>query len=313
MQAYLDTATRNKTWPQTDCDALQYLLSTMTTRTAATATRSEALLKAGKITYELLCTLFKPNTLVLTMCPGSVQVRCLRFQMAQVGKNSQGVEYLALQCEHVDYDGTLLGGVLEDLRIQRFQGAVEITTLPTYPVRYYADAKIHDVLTARGQRFIQLQGSHHCSYHGTAFLRIKDGYERRTIRGEIMVDADQFSKANPGYARLVTRYVDPHSMFGDEFTQSRRVMDRRLDAGTLTDEELMLCPTTVLAYSLEHKFWGEFVVNQVRPMQWSPHSLADLAIPPSIKDTLLSVTRPYFHASASSAPTTMGGIRIMLQ
>lgn len=312
LQTYLDAATHHKTWPQSDCDALQYLLSTMRTRTADMAARCKALLQVGKITYELLWTLFPPNTLVLTMCPGSVQVRCLRFQLAQKGKTSQGVEYLALQCEHIDYDGILLGGVLEDLRIQRFQGAVDITTLPTYPVSHYADTRIHGVLKDRGQRFIRLQGSHHRSYNGTAFLRVKDGYERRTIRGEIMVDADQFSKANPGYARLVTRYVDPDSMFGDEFTQSRRVMDRRLDSSTLTDDELMLCPATVLAYSLEHKFWGEFVIKHIHPLQWSSNSLAGLAIPASTKNILLSVTRPYFPASTSSAPP-MRGTRIMLQ
>lgn len=256
LQTYLDQSATDKSCPQADQDALQYLLSSMTSRTADTTARLQSLLGDGKITYELLWALFQPNTLVLTMCPGSNEVRCLRFQLAYEDKTAQGVEHLVLQCEHIDYDGRILGWVMEDLRLERFRGATSIVSLPVYPIDYYPDSQIHRVLTQRGQRFLQLRGCHHCVYQGTAFLRVKDEYKRLAIQSEIMIDASEFSKTQPGYARLTTRQVEADYLFS-QVTLSHRVMDRGLDPANLTEREFIVCPPTVLGCGLGLKFWGQ--------------------------------------------------------
>lgn len=228
----------------------------MTTRTADTTTRLQSLLQDGKITYELLWALFKPNTLVLTTCLGSQQVRCLRFQLAYEDKTAQGVERLALQCEYVDYDGNILGWVTENVHLDRFRGATSIVDLPVYPIDHYPDPQIHTVLRDRGHRFVQLMGCHHRVYNGTAFQRVKDEFKRLTIQSEIMVDAHEFGKTQPGYARLTTRQVEVDYLFS-QTTLSHRVIDRGLHPTTFSSDELMVCPPTVLGCGLGFKFWGE--------------------------------------------------------
>ncbi|KAK6365423.1 hypothetical protein LTR64_008792 [Lithohypha guttulata] len=308
LQTYLDKCTQDKTWPQVDREALRYLLSTMKTRTADTTARLQSLLETGKITYELLWALFPPNTLVLAMCPGSKQVRCLRFQLAYKDKTAQGVEHLVLQCEYVDYDGKILGWVIEHLRLDRFHGAALITSLPIYPIDHYPDRQISQVLIRRGRRFIELMGSHHGVYRGTAFLQVKDEYKRLAIQSEIMVDANEFSKVYPGYARLMSRWVEAEYIF-PHVTQSHRVMDRSLDSTALTDEELMVCPPTVLGCSLRLKFWGEFVVNHIHPVQWPSDSFEQVAIPDDIKTTLLSLTQEYFTSPRGGPAAEIGTVR----
>ncbi|KAK5080458.1 hypothetical protein LTR05_008568 [Lithohypha guttulata] len=317
LQKYLDKCTQDKTWPQVDREALRYLLCTMKTRTAETTARLQSLLETGRITYELLWALFPPNTLVLTMCPGSHQVRCLRFQFAYEDKTEQGVEHLALQCEYIDYDGKILGWVAEDLHLDRFHGTLPITSLPVYPIHYYPDPQIDQVLAHRGRRFIGLMGSHHCMYRGTAFLQIKDGYKRLTIQSNIMVDASEFSKTHPGYTRLTTRHVQVEYLF-HQVTQSHRVIGRSLSPATLSDNELMMCPPTVLGCGLGLKFWGEFVVDHIHRIDWPSAPFDRVAIPRSIKTTLMSVTQQYFSsphgepAAMQEIGTVRRGIRILL-
>lgn len=123
------------------------------------------------------------------------------------------MERLALQCEYVDYDGKILGRVIEDVYLERFRGATSIISLPVYPIDYYPDLQIRPVLIDRGQRFIQLMGCHYRVYRGTAFLRVKDEYKRLTIESEIMVDAREFGKTQPSYARLTSRQVETDYLF----------------------------------------------------------------------------------------------------
>ena len=58
---------------------LDLLLDFIKTAYASTTERLGPLLEKGQITYELLWTLFKPNTLAYTKCFGTGQPRCVKY------------------------------------------------------------------------------------------------------------------------------------------------------------------------------------------------------------------------------------------
>ena len=77
-------------------DALDLLIGTIKDRYRPTTERLIPLLEEGKITYNLLWALFKANSHLVSTCPGSGKLRCLRYDMGEEKKTDQGVEYFEL-------------------------------------------------------------------------------------------------------------------------------------------------------------------------------------------------------------------------
>ena len=70
-----------------DCPALEHLdllVGFIRTAYASTTERLVPLLEQHQITYDLLWTLFKPNTLAHTKCFGTGQPRCVRYEFGVV-------------------------------------------------------------------------------------------------------------------------------------------------------------------------------------------------------------------------------------
>ena len=59
--------------------------------------------------------------------------------------------------------------------------------------------------------------------------------------------------------------------------------------GGLTDQQALLCPSTVRGYSLEDKCWSEFDIEEVHDITWNPGCLLKLEIGPSIRDSLTTL------------------------
>ena len=77
-------------------DALNLLIRTIKDRYRPTTERLIPLLEEGKITYDLLWALFKANSHVVSICPRSGKLRCLRYDIGEEKKIDQGVEYFEL-------------------------------------------------------------------------------------------------------------------------------------------------------------------------------------------------------------------------
>lgn len=234
-------------------------MQTIGERLKATSERLTPLLQEGKITYDMLWALFKANSHVITTCPGSGQMRCLQYNMGEEKKTEQGVEYFELQCQYLDFDGQVFGTVTEKLPIERFRGARAVTALDVYPMYFYRTPnEIMHSLIERGRKFIDLMGSHHRVYDGLAFRRTREGLVRISLRSKIMVDAEQFRKIIPGYARIIAKKTE-EGFFADVTTTEPRVTNCNMDATNLPDDKLILCSPTVLGFSLDNKFWGEHI------------------------------------------------------
>ena len=70
------------------------------------------LIQHGEINFELLWTLFIPNTLVFTICAGSNEPRCLKLDSSMEKVDPQRGKFYSLECRYVDYDGKTFGHAL---------------------------------------------------------------------------------------------------------------------------------------------------------------------------------------------------------
>ncbi|KAK5069146.1 hypothetical protein LTR64_008701 [Lithohypha guttulata] len=145
-------------------------------------------------------------------------------------------------------------------------------------------------LIGRGREFISLIGSHHRTYDGIAFRRVKDGLARKSVQSKIMIDADQFRKTIPGYARIITKKTE-EGLFSDIVTTQQRVTKWEMDLANLPEDKLVLCPPTALGFNLNDKFWGEYAIDHVQSIEPSPALFDHLSIPISMKNTIRSLTR----------------------
>ena len=180
-------------------------------------------------------------------------------------KTNQGVEYFELQCQYLDFDGKVFGAVTERLAVEKFRGARRINTLNTFPIQFHPNSDIVENLAARGQRFVNLIGSHHRHYHGHAFFQRKEGVIRVPVKSRVVVDAKQFRKSNPNYPRLFAQSSGSTGdmLFGftsaTDQADSKRVKSTSVTGGDPSKDDLLICSPTVLAFSLGDKFWGEAV------------------------------------------------------
>ncbi|KAJ9656286.1 hypothetical protein H2198_005061 [Neophaeococcomyces mojaviensis] len=318
LEEYRASVTRDGAHNLTSLEALDLLIQTISDRSKATSERLDPLLREGKITYDLLWALFKANGHVITTCPGSGQMRCLQYNMGEEKKTEQGVEYFELQCQYLDFDGKVFGTVTEKLPIERFRGARAVTALDLYPVHYHCTPnEIMHSFIERGRKFIDLMGSHHRAYDGLAFRRTRDGLVRISLRSNIMIDAEQFRKTNPSYARITVKKTE-EGLFSDYTTMQQRVMKCDMTLANLADDKLVLCPPTVLGFSLNDKFWGEYAVDHIHDINPSSTPFDHLSIPISMKNTIRSVTRGRLRRfedgkwSGSSTSVAGSGMRILL-
>ena len=189
--------------------------------------------------------------------------------MGEDKKTHQGVEFFELQCQYLDFDGNVFGAVTEKLAVEKFRGARRINTLTTFPIQFHPNAAIVENLAERGQRFVNLLGSHHRHYHGHAFFQRKEGVVRVPVKSKVVVDAQQFRKSNPNYPRLFAQSSGSlgDTLFGftsaTDQADSKRVKSMGVTQSGLSDNDLLICSPTVLAFSLSDKFWGEAVASLI--------------------------------------------------
>lgn len=144
-----------------------------------------ALLSHGEITFDLAWALFVPRTILYTACPVSGSPRAVRLIQAEKSSRPGGPgglqQFWRLDVEYMDYRPNAKGSDqfglanLANLEIPKFNGAMKITSLPSYPLRFYPGVEeLTSRLVSRGKKWCTLQGVHHKYYDGTGF-HFKDG------------------------------------------------------------------------------------------------------------------------------------------
>ncbi|KAK5069381.1 hypothetical protein LTR51_008631 [Lithohypha guttulata] len=299
------TAYRTKlgTYPESEVAEkhLKVLLDYLQAEYKTLETRLQSLLNNNEITYNLLWTIFKPNSEIFTTCPGTGVPRCVRCNFGEERKRSNGTKYFHIESRYLDFDGEICGEATAVLAIEEFRGAKQIDLLPTYPLVYHRQsAKLKMQLIKHGRVFISLLGVHHRAYEGKAFYINKDGDIITTSvkKSRIMVDPSFFRKRNPNYKRAK---VEPSpdaeasdifclsSLFGDITTTGERKVPLQAvgkDIETLQEQDLLICNPTVYGFSLDLKVWLQFAVAHISDIDWDERSFDRLAIPPSTKKAI---------------------------
>ncbi|KAI1919982.1 hypothetical protein LOZ65_004261 [Ophidiomyces ophidiicola] len=269
----------------------ELLLEHLSTAFRPTLERLASYLSQRKIVFDLLWALFKPGALIYVMCPATGLPRCIRYSFGEEKTTAKGTCF-EIHGHYLDFDGEVFGQSTEVLQINMFRGARHLENLPAYPLEYHPDPEIKSRLVSNGRKFISLMGSHHRQYQGDSYVLRKDRMLKYPVDGRIMVDARLFRETNPNYGRL--EFKKPHvtDMFGTvlETKTVNRVRNRDMDPSQIPERDLATCSPTVLGYSLDDKFWGEFAVDKIEEIRFSTAPFDLLAIPEDKKLAIRSLT-----------------------
>jgi hypothetical protein len=248
---------------------IQHLRATYTD----TVTRLSPLLIGGEIPYDLLWALFKPNTFAYTTCPGTKKPRCIKYDFGEERTTSDEVAYFYIKGRYVDFDGRVFGEVSMDMGILKFRGSKPINSLDIFPLQYHNNAdQVRAELVKCGQKFSSLNSVGHLQYSGKAFQVVKGEPVATSISSRIMIDAAQFRKINPNYARpSIIKAANSRrndSSFIDLWfddgpppppppprADQVKIDDVDVDIDMQEEDNLIICSPTVLGYSLHDKLW----------------------------------------------------------
>jgi hypothetical protein len=299
------------------------------------------LLDHGEITYDLLPLLFKPNTLVYTICFGTKKPRCVIYDLAEEKVDRSEEKYLSMACRYLDFDGKTFGKASINLAIPKFRGTKRIHTLRAFPLKYHQDEnQVKADIVECGRKFVTLMDVHLVHCRGKAFYMDNGDVVRLSIDSRVMIDPDFFWKMNPNYSRPrtdldVTRPnrsgppSGPPPGYGPYQVKSNGV-----EPAELTEDDLLICCPTVLGFSFGEKLWGEFyliysdidilltsnaaefAVADIKEIEWSSLPFDCLSIPEEQRDVIMALVEARLDSSVAFDDFVAGkgkGINMLLQ
>ncbi|OAX78485.1 hypothetical protein ACJ72_07209 [Emergomyces africanus] len=282
---------------------------------AATKQHLTPLLQSGQISYDLLWALFKPGSHVYTTCLGTGKPRCVIFDAGEEATEKE-VQYYKLDCWYLDYDGQVFGEVGVEFGIIKFLGYKLIHTLEAFPLYHHPDhERVRNDLIECGRTFREVTSGapsntdaqfRHCK--GSAFIMQNRKVIVVNIDGRVAIDATFFREMEPNYSRprIYESWENllAYSIISIGSEQHRKELERmksnELETRKMTDNDLLICCSTVHCFSFEEKCFLECAVADLCEVQWSEMLFDHLQVLEDIKRILLSLTTfrlRYFHAS----------------
>ncbi|KAI1371957.1 P-loop containing nucleoside triphosphate hydrolase protein [Hypoxylon crocopeplum] len=246
----------------------------------STIMNRSSLLAAGEITWSLLWTLMKPNSLVYHYHELTEQHQILRFRSIKMCTPSGAPPYWKLNCDIIADDGTRFGLAREPaaLDIEEFQGTRTITDLPVYPLDINPEAdKIKEEALERGRLFQKMKDPYFCQTLGFAMTeRRNDLFETRRFKirsyGRAMVDPAAFRTFNPNVTFIPS-------------------VSRTLERESLTDEQLLITNPVALGFCFGNKQWLGLPMSRLLPIEWNPLAFKQLVLEQRSKDLIHSLIK----------------------
>ncbi|CZS92550.1 uncharacterized protein RAG0_03160 [Rhynchosporium agropyri] len=279
---------------------LDLLIGFIRTAYASIAERLGPLLTKHQITYDLLWTLFKPNTLAHTKCFGTGQPRCVKYEFREEKTANGGIKYFHVKARYFDFDGRVFREMSSEHAIEKFRGAKQITALEVFPLKFHPDEEhLRAHLTTYGRKFISMMGVHLCDYKGKRFYIEKDRVVEIPVESRVVVDAAYFREENPNYARPSIKTSVKSSPAGwhvigfdnpEEVSASAK--DKGMDPSEVRGDDLLICSATVPAFSLGDRKW-EVAVANIKEIDWKQAALDDLHIPPRKKKAVQALSEAH--------------------
>ncbi|KLO07071.1 P-loop containing nucleoside triphosphate hydrolase protein [Schizopora paradoxa] len=180
----------------TEIEHLTFLLEFINTEHASTLKEIKALLANDEITYDLAWVLYVPRTVLYTLCPVSNTPRAVRLIKATKGL------LWSLEAEYTEFHGRepRFGLAPLNLSVSYFQGAVKISSLSAYPLKYHPNVEgVTASLVERGKKWCGLQGVYLKYYNAMAFQCKNRIYFKRHTQSRIVIDKKTFDQINPNY------------------------------------------------------------------------------------------------------------------
>jgi hypothetical protein len=309
---------------------LDLLLNFIRTAYASTTKRLGPLLEKHQITYELLWTLFKPNTLAYTKCFGTSQPRCVKYEFGERKKTKDGIEYFHIKARYLDFDGKVLGETSSEHTIEKFHRAKAITALELFPLKYYpGEEYIRAQLSEHGRKFLSMIDIYLCEYEGKVFYIEKGRVVEIFIKSRVVVDAAYFQEENPNYIRPAIKEPNrgplPLSSWtfiglddGDETDKELSpVKDKGMDPLEVEGDDLLVCSPTVPGFSLGTSRWGEHLIlfscssaninvvelaiADIKEIDWKQAALDDLHIPVKKKKAVRALSEAHVKRASTNA------------
>lgn len=184
---------------------LTLLYDALAAELKTTIQRHKDLVRHKAIDFEILWTLYTPGSLMYSHDNG--HDRLYQTGECEYWQDLSGMKF-TVRCEMIEWDGEKFGKVMLSENISKFKGTRQITTLPSYPLRFHPKAEeMKAKCIARGKRFQELTGVHCKDYKGTGIEYTKYSVQtvesKRHIEGRIMLDEELFAKFNPDEAHDV--------------------------------------------------------------------------------------------------------------
>ncbi|KAF6758888.1 P-loop containing nucleoside triphosphate hydrolase protein [Ephemerocybe angulata] len=258
----------------------------------------ERLTKHGEITFELLYGILVPRSLFVVRCGVTGLPRLLQlsyFQKTAV----DGKPMYQLILESVDLVDRVMSNTVGVGRVQTvvylapFRGAIRITSLDAYPLKYHADeAGLREAVLKRGKKWSNLRGC------GNKVVK-------HNVRSRIMVDRPTFRRLNPNYSfptpvppkvevvdptnprnnqyDAYGNYIQPPQLLQATGAAVEHVTDME-EGGQdeLTDEDPPADPSGV-----------EFNIELIEDVEWNNDAFSNLVLPAGRKDLLQSLVEAH--------------------
>ncbi|KAL8771692.1 MAG: hypothetical protein Q9209_002883 [Squamulea sp. 1 TL-2023] len=266
----------------------------------------------GVTTYENCWMLFEPGSIVFSK--NACESVALRLKDASYGAGSYN-----LQCSKIDWDGNRFGYSQVHEGISLFGGTKAITELEVFPLQYHdRPNEIIKELVERGRIFERLSGYHYKQYTGIAYGSGPWGMVNYNVDSRILIDTYAWNRFNPNNRVRVGPLDSSSSQYSvkemnggwddeeaekwngedaDEYTSDedenpppkKKSQSKETPRQVLTNEQLLLCSTTIRGYSLRNKKWLTFSIRSIGEIRWNDTAFDRLVLPQDHKELILAL------------------------
>ncbi|KAG6829012.1 hypothetical protein H0H87_012876, partial [Tephrocybe sp. NHM501043] len=242
---------------------LEVMTELIETDYGSIAADADRLISEGRITFDLVWTLFPPGCLVYRRHPQLDQHQVMRHREA-IYTSIKNVPHFSITCDIISNDGNHFGLAIIEDNITAFSGTVRIQDLDFLPLMYHPDhEKIYKDVVSRGAKFSRMD-QQLFETSGRAFQDIRVALREKDIRlftanGRVMINAKTF------------RLFEPNSEINLPVYQP-------LENHGLTDLELSICSPVFLGFCFGTKKWGGFAWENLRDVQWSDTAFDSLVL-----------------------------------
>ncbi|KAI0397626.1 ATPase [Xylariaceae sp. FL0594] len=246
------TYMRQEDLDTTTKEHLALLHDTLKTEIGESIAASEDYILTKKIAFEDLWMIFRPgNVLVMPENKSFTAVELVGAKYIDQVIHGHSKKCFCLDAHHVDYDGHKFGrGDAKVRDIAQFDGVVNIPTM----------------LIRRGELFEKIAGRHYRAYDGKAIVWNENHEEVPVyVDGRIVIDIEAFN--------TMTFYHWHHAMEWNGKDKALMASHMKSRTG---------------GYSLKHKKWFDFYVDNISEIVWDANAYQNLVLPQDEKELILA-------------------------